>query len=204
MSRLLTCYLCILLICRLWQGPEGRGLSEYWEAVTISIGEASDNITGGYELNDLRHLDLAQSLSFYFGEDNDSNLYTNLNQSKYWEFHNLINKFKNTSIPIILNINIQSLHSKFENLNKIILDLTSQGVFVLAITLQEVWSIANSNLISMDGFTFFHSSRKSSKGGGVGIYIRNGYSAKVDKSTSLFVENVFESLSIEFTMKKNL
>ena len=67
------------------------------------------------------------------------------------------------------------------------------------IGLQEVWSIG-SNIDSLDipGFqrlTF--KSRFLNRGGGVGFYVRSGFSTKIIEELSVFQDGIFESICIE-------
>ncbi len=176
------------------------GRSEQWEADGFD-GAASDNYTGGYELNDHVHLDLAPALSHFFGDDPDSNPYINVNLSKFYDVANFIKNFKNLTCPIILNINIQGLHSKFNGLKDFIQELSAGGIFILAITLQEIWQIVDPCFLQLDNFAFISTARKNSRGGGVGIYIRSGLSAKINQTLSPFLEGIFETISIDFKFK---
>lgn len=110
--------------------------------------------------------------------------------------------YGNSGIPIIININIQSLHSKFDALNQFILDLTAGGVFVIAITLQEIWKIGDINMVQIPNFSLFFTERKKNRGGGVGIYIHSSYSANINRPLSHFHEKFFEAISVDIKYQK--
>ncbi len=114
----------------------GRGSDEPWEAGALS-GAASDNIPGGSELNNLNHLNLATRLShFYDNNNSEINPYTSINDTKYHDCSDIITRYKDSLVPLILNVNIQSIHSKFGELNDLVTDLINHGVSIVAITLQ--------------------------------------------------------------------
>ena len=175
------------------------GQAGFGEAVVTYVGAASDN-TGGSDLNKHNHLDLAFSLNKYYGDDVDSNPYTSLNfSSKFLNVEETIFNYGNSGIPIIININIQS---KFDALNQFILDLTAGGVFVIAITLQEIWKIGDINMVQIPNFSLFFTERKNNRGGGVGIYVHSNYSANINRPLSHFHENFFEAISVDIKYQK--
>ena len=165
-------------------------------------GTATVNITGGPDLNDFNHFDLTHSLQNYLGNSIDSNPYTDSTlNSKFFNTDEIIAKFSKSKLPLILNLKIQSLYSKFDMLNCFLYDLNKAGIFIIAITLQEIWQIVDPNTVQIDNFSFYFSCRKKGRGGGVGIYINNDLSASPNKNLSLFNENIFESISIDFKYK---
>ena len=165
--------------------------------MSSGAGATQDNITGGCNFNDLKHLDLNSTLSLFYG-DEETNPYIKFEpSSKFWDITEFSNCYKNSNHPLVLNINIQSLLSKFEHLKQIIEDISNNGINIIAITVQEIWRVPVLEVVQINDFTFFNSTRKLNRGGGVGIYVRNGFSAKINKQLSPFLENIFECLSID-------
>jgi hypothetical protein len=54
----------------------------------------------------------------------------------------------------------------------------------------------------MDIINMIHSTRKNSKGGGVGFYLKNDLPHKIIPELSHFEEKLFESLTISITRNK--
>ncbi len=48
---------------------------------------------------------------------------------------------------------------------------------------------------------FFYSTRKIGNGGGVGIYINNDFTAKINRNLSPFHEKILESITVETKIK---
>ena len=61
----------------------------------------------------------------------------------YYDTESIISKFSGSNKPLFLNINIQSLNSKFEKLKNFILNLTNNNVMIdmIGLALQETWLI---------------------------------------------------------------
>jgi hypothetical protein len=56
---------------------------------------------------------------------------TNINiTSRYYDINSFISRFKNSKNPIILSLNIQSLHSKYNELKSFINELANHNVKV--------------------------------------------------------------------------
>ena len=90
-------------------------------------------------LNKLEKLDLSKILR---EEWQDSNIYNPINiSSLFHDTESLISSYKNSGTPLFLNINIQSLNSKFEKLSSFLLNLHNNNVLVDLVALQETWSI---------------------------------------------------------------
>jgi hypothetical protein len=90
---------------------------------------------------------------------------------------------KNTSI--ILSINIQSLHSKYEALLNEISELELKKIKVDAIALQEAWEIRYPELLCLPGFKpIIFKNRRGMRGGGVGFYIRDNLDVKIIENLS--------------------
>ncbi len=70
------------------------------------------------------------------------------------------------------------------------------------LALQETWNIPYTELVQIPGYTFTHKQRTSSRGGGVGFYIRNSITYKIVSELSQFTANIFESLTIEAKIGK--
>jgi hypothetical protein len=117
--------------------------------------------------------------------------------SLYYDQPAFINKYKNHTQPLFISLNTQSLYSKHANLKSLLLDLRNSCVKIDILALQETWNIPYTELVQIPDYTFTHKQRTSSRGGGVGFYIRNDISYKIVSELSHFTANIFESLTIE-------
>jgi hypothetical protein len=79
--------------------------------------------------------------------------------------------------------------------------MTSSGVNIIAIALQEIWSVPYSDLVQIPNFNFYHKTRKNSRGDGVGFCILNTFHCKVIAELSPFDEKEFEVLTVELSQK---
>lgn len=155
-------------------------------------------------LNNNINFDLSPVLdNFFLNSDDLPSPYVNVNiSSLFYELPNLISKFKNTPNPIFLNINIQSLHSKYQPLKSFILELTNNKVPVYAVALQEIWNIQYLEDLKIPGFDLFVNQRKKYRGGGVGFYVKENLECKIVKNLTLMTEKIFESITIEIKINK--
>jgi hypothetical protein len=73
------------------------------------------------DLNADRTLDAGYLLNSYISDDeNISKFFQTHIQSEYFDADKFISKFKNSSLPILLSINIQSLNSKYDTLKSFV------------------------------------------------------------------------------------
>ena len=72
---------------------------------------------------------------------------------------------------------------------------------MVAVAVQETWQIPLIETVQIKDFTFFCKTRSNCAGGGVGIYVRNEYAAKVNPHLSPFIEKNIESISVEIKFK---
>ena len=132
------------------------------------------------KLNRDTKFDLENTFFNYFGDDPESNPYIDVtNHHIYLEKPQFISEFQNNVSPLMLSLNIQSLNSKFNNLNSFIADLNMKNIDLSLIALQETWQIQHEELFSIPGFKLFISQRTKSKGGGVGFYINSELPSKI-------------------------
>ncbi len=120
--------------------------------------------------------------------------------SPYYEVQEIINEYSNSNIPLVISVNIQCLNSKHSNLVNFIQTLESNNVLIFAIMLQETWNYKHADLIAIPGFQNIQSKlRTFSNGGGVGIFVKNGINFKVINIQNLYIERIFEEITIELT-----
>jgi len=82
--------------------------------------------------------------------------------------------------------------------------MTSSGIQIDVIALQETWNIKYPKLLTLPGFqNLIFVNRKVGKGGGVGFYIRNGISCKIVETEAGFKDKIFESLTINLSYTHN-
>ena len=83
-------------------------------------------------------------------------------------------RFQNShSEFIILSLNVQSIHTKFNQLYPIVSKLSSMGLYFGAICLQEtsLASDADLSLLQLPGYNIIHQVSKCTKHGGLIIYL---------------------------------
>lgn len=111
-----------------------------------------------------------------------------------------VSKFGNLNI---LHLNIRSLHKNLDNLRELLSTLNKKNVSVDVVLLCETWlNSCNMSMLELDGYKFFAKNRSTCKGGGIGVYVRNAFEAKVSDKLSIMDEGICESLMIEIYLKK--
>jgi exonuclease III len=121
--------------------------------------------------------------------------------SSFYDVDSFINSFKNSTRPVFISVNIQSLNAKFEKLLEITNRFLSSKLPIEVLALQETWSIKYANLLELPGFQkLIYKNRTVGKGGGVGFYVKNGLSVKqIEPPFRYFTNKIFESLTLEIT-----
>ena len=142
------------------------------------IGEQVDRAGGGGELthplNHIPHHDFLHTIRASPTTDSDTDTqfspYTDITiDSAFYSQSDLITKFKTSDKSLFLNLNVQSLNSKFERLKSFILNLTNNGLLIDIIAMQETWTIRYPNLLSIPGFQpLIYTNRNKGRGGGSG------------------------------------
>jgi hypothetical protein len=126
-------------------------------------------------LNENNMYDLKTSAEFLFENDDWPNPYLQLNiNSNFFDPDSIVEKFSNSTKPLFISLNIQSLQSKYESLRKFVLNLVNKKVQIMAIALQEIWSVQYPDFFIIPGFSFVYKSRDKGRGGGVAFYVNNG------------------------------
>jgi hypothetical protein len=152
-------------------------------------------------LNSNSDLDFILSNHNVFHNDDFINPYNDASiNSQFYDKLTFQNKFKNSPLPIIFNLNIQSIASKHTSLKEFITSLLSNNVNIKVICLQEVWQVPFPELINIPGFSFISKQRETMRGGGVGFYVKNDIKYKLLQNHSPFIDKIFESLTIEITL----
>ena len=114
---------------------------------------------------------------------------------------NLLSWDKNPSV-FMIGINIQGLLAKRDRLNSFIHSLSEKFKPPDIICIQETWLSDNKHPYSLDHYhPFVYSSRANSTGGGVGIFVRDNISFEINNALSLFVDRVYESISINIYLQ---
>jgi hypothetical protein len=144
-------------------------------------------------------LDASHLLNSYIADDeNISQFFQSHIHSTYLDSDSFIAKFKNSSHPIVLSINIQSLNSKYEPLKIFIQSLLYSEIPVDLIILQETWELKFPSQLTIPGFqNIIYRTRERGRGGGVGIYIRNGLNFKERPDLENYKLKTFENLVLE-------
>ena len=169
-----------------------------------------DRDMGGGDPDHLGTLNSDNSLNLYHQlisniEPDETNQYTELTvDSAFHDTNSIIKRFSGSSRPLFLNINIQSLNSKYEKLKNFVLSLTNKNIQIDLISLQETWTIKHPQLLAIPGFQpLIFTNRMRGRGGGVGFYIRNGINFTINKDLSVFTDKIFESLTLNLSFTCN-
>jgi hypothetical protein len=98
-------------------------------------------------------LDARDLLNNYLLDDENISQFfqTNIN-SAYHDIYSFINRFKHTTDPLILSLNVQSLNSKYTALKQLIQSMQDSGVPIDLIFLQETWEIKFPTQLTILGF----------------------------------------------------
>ena len=152
------------------------------------------------ELNSRGSLDISNEL-FRNVDPDDCNPYMNITiDSTFEDLNTFVSKFQNSNKPLFLNLNVQAINSKFENLKQLIVNITNKGIQIDVIAIQETWGVKYPKLLIIPGFQeIIYANRKKGKGGGVGFYIRNGINCTILNSNVGFTDKLFESLTVKLT-----
>ena len=105
-------------------------------------------------------------------------------------------KYEKTNDIIFLNVNVQSLASKFTSLTLFLDNLNKSEIKPDIFTIQELWKIQK-EFYDIPGYNFHCNTRKKAQGGGVGIYVKNNFNTSLLKEESIFKENIFESIALK-------
>jgi len=175
-------------------GRRRRHHSGMGAANTYSLGE----------LNKLNIYNLKGKLLSFYGHNLESNPYVQLSiESDYFDLNSLILKYRNSSSPLYLSINIRSLQCNFDKLANLVHELCKHNVPIEIIAIQETWQILHTETVTLPGFNFIFKQREKSRGGGVGFYISESLNYKIIDDLSPFVEKTLECLTIEIFTKKS-
>jgi hypothetical protein len=96
---------------------------------------------------------------------------------------------------------VQSLSAKYNYLNELFSFLNSYSCSPDIVCLQETWKIFDSAFFILPGYSPLHVlSRENRQGGGVGLYIKNGFEYRILNEKSLFLEYILESIVAEIIL----
>ena len=113
----------------------------------------------------------------------------------------LIEKMKTRCNPFVLSVNIQSLQSKFNDLQALISSLLANKCAPDLICLQEIWRIPGSEFLNLDGYhpLEYLSRQFNVQGGGVGIFVKKNLNFSINKKLSIFSDRILESIFVDVT-----
>ena len=137
-------------------------------------------------------------------ENNDEimNPYDSINIScNYKNFEQTLQHLKDNEGLRILSWNIHSLKKKFNDFKDFLNCFHADKCSFDIIAITECWKIIDSDVFHLDGYNFFHKSRKG-EGGGIAFFINKRFKYKEISRLSIFEEKVFESICIELEINK--
>jgi hypothetical protein len=99
-----------------------------------------------------------------------------------------------------MSLNVQSLPAKFSELTDLLNHFHSKNFLPEIILLQEIWQIPDPNIFQLNHYQpLIYKCRAINRGGGVGIYVKNGINFGINNN-SVFMENVLESVLIDVSL----
>ena len=157
----------------------------------MTLDENILEFCGGLRNNSLKNvLDISDDV----GINAETNM---IKHSSYYDTDNFVNllKSKKTSF-ILLSTNIESINSKFSELEIFIKELRDQKCELDVICLQESWLSNNDSTdnLNLDGFNIISQGKSCSNKGGLMFYIRDEYCYKI---VSQHNTDLWEGLFIE-------
>jgi hypothetical protein len=161
------------------------------------ISTHTDTLLGA--LNENPVLDASNLLNSLITDDeNISQFFQTHIDSAYTDTNLFIETFRNTSEPLFLSLNIQSLNSKYEQLKLLISRFLDANLPIHMIILQETWGLKFPHLLNIPGFqNIISRTREGMRGGGVGIYLKNGLNFKERKELDDYKQKTFENIVVE-------
>jgi len=147
------------------------------------------------------HPDEFDSLdSFDTHIDPDSNFHKHLTKdSKYYSDKLFNAKFKSVNGLSLIHVNARSLHHNYKQIEQylIVLDTTFD-----VIAISETWQ-TDTNVVDtfLPNYTSFHTNRKTQRGGGVSIFVKNSLSVTLINNFSFSVDNLFDCITVEIDNK---
>ena len=119
----------------------------------------------------------------------------------FYDLQSLSNSHNAANQLLFLNLNVQSLNSKHQNLKEFVSELESKSVKIGLIAMQEIWNIDDINVLNLDGFhPLIFKQRIGMRGGGVGFYVKENINFEIVEDLSFFDNKVFESLTLLLTL----
>ena len=141
--------------------------------------------------------DLSRPLDF----DNIDNSLWN-DKCHYYDIEKCTNLNPNNYNLVILQLNIRSLLAHKLELKILLNTFNSKNSPVDAILLSETFlTKCTTKLVNIPGYTLITNSRRDSKGGGVGILVRNTITCKRRQYIDAMIKKHVEALYIEITAK---
>ena len=137
--------------------------------------------------------------------DPDSNFYNTVNsECRYYTDEQFCNKFNTAEGLSIIHFNCRSIKSNFVKLQDYLANI--EYMFDI-ITLSETWLDSNDSFedYKLIGYQIYHMDR-TSKGGGVAIYVTDKLAGKVLPQMSTVIDNVLEYLTVKLNInnKENI
>lgn len=116
----------------------------------------------------------------------------------YYSELSFINSFSNSNEPILYSLNVRSLMKNHSSICTFLQNIGTTPIHFIC--LQEIWAILDDGPIQIPGYKFVFKQRSGGqRGGGVGIYIKDSYNFRIINELSVFEQNVFEAIGIEFS-----
>jgi hypothetical protein len=140
-----------------------------------------------------------ESLPFIISDDIDSPYNNSIFNCNYVDHLSICSSYLNNNVNI-MSLNVQSLSAKFSELKDLLNHFSTNNFLPEIILLQEIWQITDPNIFQLDHYQpLISKCRSINRGGGVGIYVKNGINFNFNNN-SVFLENVLESVLIDVSL----
>ena len=173
------------------------------------------NITHKYSIDNIQRDFDFDFISVLNNADADSDLNIDFSESPYnslsiscsyideKEFNT---KFANHNELTLCTINLQSISAKFGNFSQMINFMQHSNSSPDVICIQELWQFPDNALFKLNGYhpLVYKLRRNSVQGGGVGIYIKSKFTFNILDDLSIFMDRIFESLTVEITVNSKM
>ena len=121
----------------------------------------------------------------------------------YYTEKSFLDRFANSNRFSLLNWNICGLAAKWESVNEFISEINSKTFTFDIIAFQEIFQLHEPEIFQLPGYQklFFRCRGNNARGGGVGIFVRDGWKVTRLDNLSIFFERVIETQFIEVELR---
>ena len=138
-----------------------------------------------------------------FNIDPDNHFHASIpTDTKYYSDEQFVREVKSRGDLSFIHFNARSLNKNFQKIKDLIEDL-KLSFDIIAIS--ETWAETDTiDGFTLNGYEAFHIVRGQRKGGGVALYVHRRFNCAIRAVQCKVVEQVFECVTVELDLKKNI